>query len=216
MGFTISFAGADKYTGPFEGSSVLFPWDGATYGDITEIETAKSKGGNDMLVFTLVAKEPGAEGLTIKKYVPVSGMRSDGVPNVFALLDVIASVVSAGDGVSDDDAVSAAQGLSGEQLTDEELKAKCLGKRAYFTVRAAPYDRKDGTKGWSSSVENMILRSSYESRVPNQHSPLPAEATNRSSGASSGAAKAPAVQGQASAPATANGAAPAKRASKFL
>ena len=86
MAFDISFAGATEYT-PYEGGSDVYPFDGLTFGDIVKIEEGDSKTGNKMLIFTLACAEEEAKGLKVKKWVPVTGTRSDGKPNVLGLLE---------------------------------------------------------------------------------------------------------------------------------
>lgn len=177
MGFTISFAGAKDYT-PYEGGGDLFPFDGLTFGKILKIEEAIAKESkNSMLVFTLGCDEAEARGLKAKKWVPVTGMRSDGKPNVLGLLDVVASVYS--ETMANEDAVAKARSLDGQNLDSAVIINQLTGRTLYYEVRARAFQRDDGTSGWSSEVANFSLKGKYNDlkSIDQHHKKLPAQVT---------------------------------------
>jgi hypothetical protein len=168
MGFTISFAGAKDYT-PYEGGGDLYPFEGKTFGKILKIEEGVAKESkNNMLIFTIGCEEAEAKGMKVKKWVPVTGNRSDGKPNVLGLLDVVASVYS--ENMNDEDAVAKARSLDGQNLDSAIITQQLTGKTVYYGVRARSYQRDDGTTAWSSEVENFTQKGKYsEAKSLNQH-----------------------------------------------
>lgn len=173
MGFTISFAGAKDFT-PYEGGGDLFPFEGLTRGPILKIEEAQAKESkNQMLVFTIGCDEPEGKGLKVKKWVPVTGMRSDGKPNVIGLLEAIASVYS--ENMSNEDAVAKARGLEGQNLDSALIMQQLMNKIVYYEVKSRSYQRDDGTTAWSSELSNFKLKGQYTDmkNVGSHHRNLP-------------------------------------------
>lgn len=173
MGFTISFAGAKDFT-PYEGGGDLFPFEGLTYGPILKIEEGQAKESkNQMLIFTIGCSENEAKGLKVKKWVPVTGMRSDGKPNVIGLLEAVASVYS--ESMSNEDAVAKARSLEGQNLDSGVILNQLTGKNVYFEVKARSYQRDDGTTAWSSELSNFKLKGQYldMKNVGSHHRNLP-------------------------------------------
>src|SRR3990167_2245131 len=167
MAFDISFAGATEYT-PYEGGSDVYPFDGLTFGDIVKIEEGDSKTGNKMLIFTLACAEEEAKGLKVKKWVPVTGTRSDGKPNVLGLLDVVASVHS--ESLTTEAAIAKSRALDGQQLNSAILIQQLTGKRVHYEVRARAFQRDDGTSGVNSECSNFVMKQKYiDAKAINSH-----------------------------------------------
>jgi hypothetical protein len=177
MSFTISFAGAKEYT-PYEGGGDLYPFEGQTFGQILKIEEAVAKESkNSMLVFTIGCAEPEAKGMKAKKWVPVTGMRTDGKPNVLGLLDVVASVYS--ESMSSEDAIAKARSLDGQNLDSNVIINQLTGKTVYYEVRARSFQREDGSSGWSSEIANFSVKSKYNDlkSIGQHHKELPKQVT---------------------------------------
>jgi len=167
MGFTINFAGAKDFT-PFEGGGDLFPFEGLTHGLVADIKESKAKSGNDMLVFTLVCAEAEAKGLKVKKYVPVTGMRSNGKPNVIGLLEALTSAYS--ESMPDADAVAKSRALEGQNLDSSVAIGALKGKPVYFEVKARVFQKDDGSSVWSSECSNFSMKGAYiEAKGNNTH-----------------------------------------------
>jgi hypothetical protein len=168
VGFTISFTGAKDYT-PYEGGGDLYPFEGKTFGKILKIEEAVAKESkNNMLVFTIGCEEPEAKGMKAKKWVPVTGLRSDGKPNVLGLLDVVGSVYS--ETMSDEDSIAKARSLEGQNLDSAVIQSQLTGKTVYYEVRARSFQRDDGSTAWNSEIANFTYKGKYtESKGLNQH-----------------------------------------------
>jgi hypothetical protein len=199
MAFNIVFNQAATFT-PFEGGGDLYPFEGKTFGTISNVTEDKSEKGNDQLVLDLVCDEQEAKGLKARKWIPVSGTRTDGKPNIIALYEALAAINSMcggpnGEPLPSDAAVAKVRELEGRSVTSDQLIAALKGKRVCYEVAARTYAKQDGTTALGTEVKNFIMKSTYDdNKALNTHHRQIDEATVRARAGGGGGG------GQAAAP----------------
>ncbi len=202
MGFLINFGETEKFT-PFEGSGAdLLPFEGIVECVIEKVTSGESRQNNKMLIFTLVVKDDDAKGMRVVKRQPVAGTRSDGIPNVHGLLEILNSAWSA-DGLDDAQIKAKRDGLSGSEIDDVQIGQQLTGKTVYADVSSRQYQNNSGAQVWTSEVRNFKLKRHVEDAKPvgAHRRPLPPAPQAYLDGARSGNVGGSAVS--ASAPAAA-------------
>lgn len=177
MGFTISFKGVKDYT-PYEGMSDTYPIVGLTFGTIVKVEEGEAKKPdkktgvkNKLLIVTVACDQTEAKGKKATKWIPVTGERDDGQPNVVGLLDVLTSAFSEKTGPTDEGsakAIEKARSLDGNELESDEIKKTLMGQKVFYDIAPRKYvDERTGEDRMTTELKNFVVKQRWHAE--NEH-----------------------------------------------